>query len=298
MPVDVDAVGMPDYSDWLVLDSIAKPALLDDAGRTNALTVDTGTYKVIFLAFPFEAISDSCDRADVMARSIQWFMGGTIGPVCGSFSGPASSQPNVSQTFSTAVRPAISAAIPLTYKWRATDHSPFSYVDGLNTGAILDWSMLGTKTIDVTAMNAASVGARAMLAGPNETPPVTTTTASGAVMFTYNQATRTLHYEMATYGLTNVTASHIHRGAPGVPGPIAYPLTTPITGTSVGNVVLSVADEALLFSGDLYVNVHTTAHPGGEIRGQIDVTGGGRLMLSGTILIAYPYHIYLPLVLR
>ncbi|HTP09549.1 MAG TPA: CHRD domain-containing protein [Anaerolineae bacterium] len=298
MPVDVDAVGMPDYSDWLVLDSIAQPALRDDAGRPNALTADTGTYKVIFLSFPFEAISDSCDRADVMARSIQWLMGGAIGPVCGAVVGPTSGMPNASHTFTATVRPAISAVLPLTYKWQATDFGAFSYTDGTQTTASYTWSTFGSKMIDVMAMNGAEVGARASLTGAEETPPVTTTAGSGVAIFTYDQATHTLHYEMATYGLTNVTASHIHRGAPGIPGPVAYPLTTPITGTSVGNVVLSAADEALLFSGDLYVNVHTTAHPGGEIRGQIYVTGGGRLMLSHAITIEYPNKIYLPLVLR
>jgi hypothetical protein len=33
----------------------AAPAFTDDASSTDALTVPAGAYKVVFLAFPFEA---------------------------------------------------------------------------------------------------------------------------------------------------------------------------------------------------------------------------------------------------
>jgi hypothetical protein len=68
-----------------------------------------------------------------------------------------------------------------------------------------------------------------------------------------------------------VIAAHIHRGAAGTNGPIVVPFVAPTTGMSQGCV--SVAD-ALLNEirsdpGGFYVNVLTTAHPGGEIRGQL-----------------------------
>jgi hypothetical protein len=68
-----------------------------------------------------------------------------------------------------------------------------------------------------------------------------------------------------------VIAAHIHRGAAGTNGPIVVPFVAPTTGMSQGCV--SVAD-ALLNEirsdpGGFYVNVHTTAHPGGEIRGKL-----------------------------
>ncbi|MFN8598053.1 MAG: hypothetical protein U0559_17955 [Anaerolineae bacterium] len=39
----------------------------------DALTVDTGTYKVMFLAFPFEALGTAGDRANLMKSALNWF---------------------------------------------------------------------------------------------------------------------------------------------------------------------------------------------------------------------------------
>ena len=64
---------------------------------------------------------------------------------------------------------------------------------------------------------------------------------------------------------------HIHSGPAGINGPVLHPLNAAVTNLSreAGNVVLSAAEEALLLNGGLYVNFHTTANPGGELRGQI-----------------------------
>ena len=88
--------------------------------------------------------------------------------------------------------------------------------------------------------------------------------------------------------IANVTASHIHRGRSGVNGPVVFPL---YTGTGAfdpntpvgGGIMLSAENLVDLLTGYYYVNVHTTAFPGGEIRGQIG---------------AVPQRIYLPTVFR
>lgn len=85
--------------------------------------------------------------------------------------------------------------------------------------------------------------------------------------------TRKLTYSIAYTGtLGPENAAHIHKGAPGVAGPpiIPLPLGNPISGT------LSLSGENVtdLLAGLLYVNIHTTANPNGEIRGQI-LPGGG-----------------------
>lgn len=113
----------------------------------------------------------------------------------------------------------------------------------------------------------------ASLSGANEVPPVTTT-ASGAGTFTYNLHTRELTYTIEVANITNIVLAHIHRGAAGVNGPVAYML---YDGTGVfdpghpisGKVTLSEADQVLLMNQGLYANVHTTANPTGEIRGQL-----------------------------
>jgi len=69
----------------------------------------------------------------------------------------------------------------------------------------------------------------------------------------------------------NATASHIHQGATGAPGGVIVPLTL---GTNIATApptaaALSTTQFAALIAGNLYFNVHSTAHTGGEIRGQI-----------------------------
>jgi uncharacterized repeat protein (TIGR01451 family) len=73
MPVDVPALFGNDFSDEITPIAPAVPALRDSHGETNALTVAASNYKVVFLAFPFEAITSSSDRTAVMSRSITYF---------------------------------------------------------------------------------------------------------------------------------------------------------------------------------------------------------------------------------
>ncbi|GIV97869.1 MAG: hypothetical protein KatS3mg057_2526 [Herpetosiphonaceae bacterium] len=115
------------------------------------------------------------------------------------------------------------------------------------------------------------------LLGENEVPAVDTTM-QGWGRFEYDPATNELSYtvDLESSEVFTVTAAHIHYGVKGQNGGVAYPLcgsgTCPapgMTGTLEGIVTLSETDEALLYSGGLYVNVHTSANSGGEIRGQI-----------------------------
>jgi hypothetical protein len=79
-----------------------------------------------------------------------------------------------------------------------------------------------------------------------------------------------------------VAAAHIHTGAVGVSGGVILPLVagpSPMTGTltaanfaASGPVTTFAEAVAAIRAGTTYFNVHTAAHPGGEIRGQIGVT--------------------------
>ena len=121
------------------------------------------------------------------------------------------------------------------------------------------------------------------LTGANETPPVATTT-QGTATFAFNNVTNELDYDVTVMADTpiTVTASHIHTGTIGVAGPVLYPLYTPVTPTLVtdtlsfdGSVILTDPEVTALMSGGLYINVHTTAHPAGEIRAQLDAAVNG-----------------------
>jgi hypothetical protein len=69
----------------------------------------------------------------------------------------------------------------------------------------------------------------------------------------------------------NGTAAHIHEAAAGTNGGVIIPLTkNGDSGWSVpAGAKLTDAQYEAYKKGNLYVNVHTAANPGGEIRGQI-----------------------------
>lgn len=104
-----------------------------------------------------------------------------------------------------------------------------------------------------------------------EVPP-TASVASGTGTLVLDPATRRFTATLAVSGMAT-TAAHIHQAAPGVNGPVLFPLTQTATGSNVwvaaADATLSEAQVALLRSGELYFNAHSAAFPGGEIRGQI-----------------------------
>lgn len=102
--------------------------------------------------------------------------------------------------------------------------------------------------------------------------PTTPSTANGTFTGTLDKTTRVLTYKVEYSGLTP-TAGHLHRGAPGVNGPVVVGFdanavkTSPVQGTAT--LRQTFADS--LMAGQVYVNLHTTAYPGGEIRGNISM---------------------------
>jgi uncharacterized repeat protein (TIGR01451 family) len=76
VPIDFNVLGPPPFMDQItiVAGSGAIPAFVDDAGATDALSYD-GTYKVVFLAFPFEEYGSAAQKADLMQRVVVTFFG-------------------------------------------------------------------------------------------------------------------------------------------------------------------------------------------------------------------------------
>jgi len=67
----------------------------------------------------------------------------------------------------------------------------------------------------------------------------------------------------------NVTAAHVHSGVTGVNGPVVFALNGAAGSYCGVSGRLSSAQVAALLAGGMYVNIHTAAFPGGEIRGQL-----------------------------
>jgi Cu/Zn superoxide dismutase len=123
----------------------------------------------------------------------------------------------------------------------------------------------------------------AELSGDNEVPAVATEATGTA---TYTQTGRTIAFTLTVSGLTTPTVgAHIHRGAEGENGPIIFAFTHAAVQTGLvasGTIDLdqpivsgssSITGDSLLTlleNGNAYTNVHTTANPDGEIRGQIE----------------------------
>lgn len=104
------------------------------------------------------------------------------------------------------------------------------------------------------------------LDGANQVPPVTTK-ALGQACVELNPD-GSLSYKVSTSGLSAV-AAHIHKGGRGTNGPVVFPLKGGPTVFSGTTAKLSQAQLQDLLAGLYYVNVHTSSHPGGEIRGQL-----------------------------
>ncbi|MCZ6596978.1 MAG: CHRD domain-containing protein, partial [Planctomycetota bacterium] len=98
--------------------------------------------------------------------------------------------------------------------------------------------------------------------------PTNPSLACASASFSYDVGTRILSYDVQATGLS-ATAAHLHDGDVGVGGPIVFTLTGGPTSWVGATSPLSAAQEADLLREGFYVNIHTTAFPGGEIRGQI-----------------------------
>ena len=123
----------------------------------------------------------------------------------------------------------------------------------------------------------------AALSGANEVPPVTTTATGSATLSVSGAA---ITYTVNVTDLQNdAVVAHIHVAPTGVNGPVRLNLcgtgapepacsTTPtgVLATGTNGTTLDVTFDELLTAmrtGGAYVNVHTSANQGGEIRGQI-----------------------------
>jgi hypothetical protein len=134
---------------------------------------------------------------------------------------------------------------------------------------------LAALAVGVLAMGTASplraetIHYATTLTGASEVPP-NDTSGTGTVDADLDTATRTFTYTISYSGLTGpAVAAHFH--GPAAPGSNAPPiikienLASPIKGSAV----LTTDQMADLQAGKWYFNVHTKAHPGGEIRGQL-----------------------------
>jgi len=136
-----------------------------------------------------------------------------------------------------------------------------------------------TKTVIATLAFAASVALagpafadkyKAALDAKSEVPP-NTSTATGSADLDYDPASKKLSWKVTYSGLSGPpTAAHFHGPAEaGKNAGVAVAIPNIGTSPAEGSATLTDAQAADFTSGKYYVNVHTQANPGGEIRGQV-----------------------------
>jgi hypothetical protein len=127
-----------------------------------------------------------------------------------------------------------------------------------------------------------STEVRAILRGTQEVPPVASG-GSGTAEVRVHPSRTQIEFTLEVAGLSGLTGAHIHAGTPGTTGPILFTLssatfTSPHTGTltaadltpAPGHGINTMNDAAdAILEGRTYVNVHTSVHPDGEIRGHL-----------------------------
>jgi CHRD domain len=111
---------------------------------------------------------------------------------------------------------------------------------------------------------------KADLSGTQEVPPVTTQ-GKGSAEISFDAASKKLSWTVTYSGLSGpATAAHFHGPAePGKNAGVAVPIPNQATSPVTGSATLTEAQAADLTGGRYYVNIHTAANPGGELRGQV-----------------------------
>jgi len=116
------------------------------------------------------------------------------------------------------------------------------------------------------------------LTGAQQAPAVTTD-GMGTADLTFNPSTRMLSWTI-TYSMLSgpVLMAHMHGpAAEGKNAKVALWLTkrgSPVHNPIKGKAKLTAAQAKQFEAGRWYINIHTKAHPGGEIRGQVTPPGG------------------------
>jgi len=118
---------------------------------------------------------------------------------------------------------------------------------------------------------------------PAQEVPPNGSAASGTANVQLDTSTNTLSWTVSWTGMT-ATAAHFHGPAPaGVNAGIMVGISP--ANPSIGSTALDASDAADVLAGLTYVNVHSAAFPGGQIRGQVHLSwesvGGGTSGVNG-----------------
>ena len=163
--------------------------------------------------------------------------------------------------------------------------------------AIVTVSLVALLVLSSTAYGEDTRHFQADLTGAQEVPPVTTKT-EGEFTISFNRDRTAANFRLNVEDGVAVTMAHLHCAPAGVNGPVVAFLFGAVPGgfdvdgrlakftltnanitavvancvPTIGKQITNLAELAqAMQEGKIYANVHTIAHPGGEIRGQVEV---------------------------
>ena len=134
-----------------------------------------------------------------------------------------------------------------------------------------------------TILATLALGATIALAGPafaekmkvtldskSEVPP-NTSAGTGTADVDYDAASKKLTWKLTYSGLSGpATGAHFHGPAEaGKNAGVKVAIPNATSSPAEGSAILTDEQAADLTAGKYYINVHTAANPGGEIRGQV-----------------------------
>jgi hypothetical protein len=133
--------------------------------------------------------------------------------------------------------------------------------------------MLATLALGATIALTGSAFAEKMkvtLDSKSEVPP-NTSAGTGTADVDYDAASKKLTWKLTYSGLSGpATAAHFHGPAEaGKNAGVKVPIPNATSSPAEGSAILTDEQAADLTAGKYYINVHTAANPGGEIRGQV-----------------------------
>ncbi|TWU58392.1 CHRD domain-containing protein [Rubripirellula reticaptiva] len=176
---------------------------------------------------------------------------------------------------------------------------------GAGGGALFNDGGSVTIVDSTISGNSAAVSSSVSLTGAQENPPVTTS-ATGDATFIYDPAGNTFSIDLFVTGVEvendedevpQVTGAHLHVGDAGVNGGVIVNLNASNFVTEAGGIRLRLTDADFpteniddLAAGGIYINVHSTDNPSGEVRGQLVFpmtmgSGGGLFNAGGALTI-------------
>lgn len=144
---------------------------------------------------------------------------------------------------------------------------------------------------DLTPVSGQFVTFAGEMRGANEAPTPTTSNAVGAYFITVDVFNKTLTWDVQS-NVANPTLAHIH---PGAAGTANSPLITFASGasaftngrtsgtTSIASLSDTQLNDLITNPQNYYVNVHSSANPGGEIRGQMAFANENDVAVAGRV---------------